>query len=262
MTTLIKCVELAIIGYLPGAAIFRLPWLDRERRAGLDAEERAFWAVVLSLAISLSVVLGLAAFQRYTFGRLILADIGAVALCAVVARGRLRLGAAARRVTWTAIVPVVLVALGVSRFFPPAEYIIGGKDPGVYMNEGIQIAQRGALIFRDPIVATVPPFTRNLFFRADEPLRFMGFFIRNLDTGAVVGQFPHLFPASIAVGYGLDGLTGARRTVGVWAILGLLAVYFAGTRLVGRTTAAAATGLLALHEIGRASCRERVLTDV
>jgi hypothetical protein len=249
LTTLIKCVELAIVGYLPGAAIFRLPWLDRERRAGLDAEERAFWAVVLSLALSLSVVLGLAAFHRYTFRRLILADIGAVALCAVMARGRLRLGAAAPLVKWAAIVPVVLVALAAWRFFPPAEYIIGGKDPGVYMNEGIQIAQRGALIFRDPVVAAVPPFTRDLFFRSDEPLRFMGFFVKNFDTGAVVGQFPHLFPASIAIGYGIDGLTGARRTVGVWAILGLLAVYFAGTRLVGRTAAAAATALLALHVI-------------
>jgi hypothetical protein len=249
LTILIKFAALVIVGYLPGAAIFRLPWLDREKRAGLDAEERVFWAVVLSLATSLSVVLGLAAFHRYTFGRLILADFAAVALSAVLARSRLRLGAAARRVTWTAIVPVVLVALAVSRFFPPSEYIIGGKDPGVYMNEGVQVAQRGALVFRDPVVATVPPFTRHLFFRPDEPLRFMGFFVKNLDAGAVVGQFPHLFPASIAIGYGIDGLTGARRTVGVWAILGLLAVYFAGTRLVGRTTAAAATGLLALHVI-------------
>jgi hypothetical protein len=249
LRTFIKCVELAIIGYLPGAAIIRLPWLDRDRRAGLDAEERAFWAAVLSLAVSLSVVLGLAAVHRYTFRRLILADIVAAALCAVMARGRLRPGTAARRVTWTAIVPVVLVGLAVWRFFPPAEYIIGGKDPGVYMNEGIQIAQRGALVFRDPVVTAVPPFTRDLFFRADEPLRFMGFFVKNFDTGAVVGQFPHLFPASIAIGYGIDGLTGARRTVGVWAVLGLLAVYFAGTRLVGRTAAAAATAMLALHVI-------------
>ena len=249
MTTLVQLVQLAIIGYLPGAAIFRLPWLDRERRAGLDAEERTFWAVVLSLALSLSVVLSLAAFHRYTFRRLILADIVAVALCAVMARGRLRLGAVTPLVKWTAIVPVVLVALAAWRFFPPAEYIIGGKDPGVYMNEGIQIAQRGALIIRDPVVAAIPPFTRDLFFRTDEPLRFMGFYVKNFETGAVVGQFPHLFPASIAIGYGIDGLTGARRTVGVWAILGLLAVYFAGTRLVGRTAAAAATALLALHVI-------------
>ena len=63
----------------------------------------------------------------------------------------------------------------------------------------------------------------------------------------VVGQFPHLFPASIAIGYGLDGLTGARRTTVVWALLGMLAVYFAGARLFGKPAAAAAAGLLALH---------------
>ncbi len=249
MTIVTQLIATAIIGYLPGAAIIRLPCLDRDRRAELDAEERAFWSAVLSLAVSVSVVLGLAAVHRYTFRRLILADIVAAALCAVMARGRLRLGAAARRVTWTAIVPVVLVGLAVWRFFPPAEYIIGGKDPGVYVNEGVQIAQRGALIFRDPVVTAVPLFTRGLFFRTDEPLRFMGFYVKNFDTGAVVGQFPHLFPASIAIGYGIDGLTGARRTVGVWAVLGLLAVYFAGTRLIGRTAAAAATAMLALHVI-------------
>ena len=77
----------------------------------------------------------------------------------------------------------------------------------------------------------------------------MGFFVQDPEHGAVVGQFPHLFPASIAIGYGLDGLTGARRTVGVWAILGLLAVYFAGARLLGRPAAGAAAALLALHVI-------------
>ncbi len=254
MTTLLQLAALAIIAWLPGAAVFRLPWLDRERRAGLDAEERGFWAVILSLAVSLSVVLALAAVHRYTFRRLIVADIIVAAVCAVMARGRLRMGAGARRVTATAVVPLLLVVFGASRFFPPSEYIIGGKDPGTYMSEGIQIAQRGALVVRDPLVAAVPPFARDLFFpshgRPDYySLRFMGFFIENPDTGAVVGQFPHLFPASIAIGYGVDGLTGARRTVGVWAILGLLAVYFAGTRFLGRTVAAAAVSLLALHVI-------------
>ena len=77
----------------------------------------------------------------------------------------------------------------------------------------------------------------------------MGFRVNDPETGAVVGQFPHLFPASIAIGYGLDGLTGARRTVGVWAILGVLAVYFAGRASVRRTAAFAAAALLSLHVI-------------
>ena len=254
MTTLLQLAQLALIGWLPGAAIFRLPWLDRDKRSALDAEERGFWAVILSVALSLAIVIGLAVFDRYSFRRLIVADLVVLGACATLARGRLRLGHAARQMTWTAIVPLALIAVGIWRFFPPSEYIIGGKDPGTYMNEGIQIAQRGAIVVHDQVVASLPPFARPLFFpstgRTDyDSLRFMGFFVQDLEKGTVVGQFPHLFPASIAIGYGVDGLTGARRVVGVWAILGLLAVYFAASRLAGRAVGAAAAGLLALNII-------------
>jgi hypothetical protein len=254
MMLLTQCLEFAVIAWLPGAAIFRLPWLDRQRRAGLDAEERLFWAVVLSVAVSLALVLALAALHRYSFERLLIADVAIAAAAAVLARGRLRFTPPPRRVGLTAIVPLALVLMGLWRFFPPSEYVIGGKDPGTYMNEGIQLAQRGALVFRDPVISSVPPFARDLFFPSHQRqdyygTRFMGFFIKNPDSGTVVGQFPHLFPASIAIGYGIDGLTGARRTVGVWAILGVLAVYFAGARIAGRTAAGAAAALLALHVI-------------
>jgi hypothetical protein len=246
--------ELLLIGWLPGAVLFRAPVTERDRRAALDAEERAFWAVAISVALSLSVTLALAAAHRYSFTRLLVADALVTAGAGLVSRLRLRLGPAARKPSATVLVPIVLVVICGWRFFPPSEYVIGGKDPGVYVNEGIQIAQRGALVVHDSVVASVPPFARDLFFPSHQrseyySVRFMGFFIQDPDTGAVVGQFPHLFPASIAIGYGLDGLTGARRTVGVWAILGVLAVYFAGVRLVGRPAAAAGAGLLALHVI-------------
>lgn len=251
---MLNLAELIVIGWLPGAVIIRMPWLDRDRRASLAAEERLFWAVVTSVAISLSIVLLLAVLHRYSFERLLIADLLVAVAAAVLSRGRLRFGPAAPRVTLAALVPVALLLLGAWRFFPPAEYIMGGKDPGGYMNEGIQIAQRGAIVVTDPVVAAVPPFARDLFFPSHERqdyygLRFMGFYIQDPDAGTVVGQFPHLYPASIAIGYGIDGLTGARRTPGVWAILGVLAVYFAGARLLGRPAAAAAAGLLALHVI-------------
>lgn len=251
---LTQCVALAIVAWLPGAMIFRVPWLDRERRAALDAEERLFWAIVLSAAVSLSVVLTLAALHRYSFERLLVVNLGLAGMIAVAARGRLTLGASTRRVGLTALVPLALVVLGLWRFFPSSEYVIGGKDPGTYVNEGVQLAQRGALVIRDPVVASVPPFARDLFFPSHQRqdyygTRFMGFFVRQPADGSVVGQFPHLFPASIAIGYGIDGLTGARRAVGLWAILGVLAVYFTGARLAGRTAAAAAAALLTLHVI-------------
>src|SRR5207248_6526517 len=114
---------------------------------------------------------------------LIAGDSGVAIAAAAAARGRVRLGAATRRPSATALIPIALVLLGLWRFFPPSEYVIGGKDPGTYMNEGIQIAQRGALVIRDPVVAAVPASARDLFFpshlRAEYyGLRFMGFFIQ------------------------------------------------------------------------------------
>jgi hypothetical protein len=249
-----SAAALLIVAWLPGAAIFRAPWLDRDRRAALDPEERLFWAVVLSLATSLSIVLALAAARQYSFDRLLLGDALVALAVLVVSRGRLRLGPAARRPGVSIFIPLALAALCVWRFFPPSEYIAGGKDPGNYVNEGIQIAQRGSLVIDDPVVAAAPPFARDLFFpshgRAEYyGIRFMGFYLQDPDSGAVVGQFPHLFPASIAIAYGLDGLTGARRAAGVWATLGVLAVYFAGARFLGRRAAGIAAALLALHVV-------------
>lgn len=245
-----------VLAYLPGALLFRLPFADRARRAQLSAEERVFWYVVLSLVWSLAVVLVLAAAEQYRFERVIACNAGLSTVLLLAGRARLGYGGTAARVTWAAMLPVVLVAIGLWRFFPASEYIIGGKDPGTYVNEGIQIAQRGTLIIHDPTVATVPAHLAGLFFpAAAEPnagadsTRFMGFYLQRLRSGDVVGQFPHLFPASIALGYGLHGLTGARWAVGVWAILGLFAVYLLGARLVGRAAAFAATVLLGLHVI-------------
>jgi hypothetical protein len=243
-----------LIACLPGALIFRVPGTARDRRAALPFEERAFWAVVLSIAWSLAVVLALAFLARYLFERLLLINAAVSALIALVFRSRLSFAGRAAPVTWTAILPVLLVALGAWLFHPPAEYVMGGKDPGVYINEGIQIAQRGAIVIEDSTIAEVPSQFRDLFFpshnmRTYYSTRFMGFFITNPARGTVIGQFPHLFPASIAIGYGLDGLTGARRTVAFWGLLGLVAVYFVAARLMGAPIAALSVALLAINVV-------------
>ena len=248
-------LQLVIVGWLPGAVLFRLPVAERDRRAALPAEERAFWTLVLSIATSISLVLALAALHRYSFKRLLIAELLIAATLAGAARLDLRLGAKARRPGLAACLPLALVLFGAWRFLPPSEYLIGGKDPGVYVNSGIQIAQRGALVIRDPVVAGVPAFARDLFFPNDKSRerfvapRFMGFYVLDPDTGAVVSQFPHVYPASIAIGHALHGLTGARWVFTFWGILGVLSVYFAGARLLGRPAAAAAAALLALNVV-------------
>lgn len=244
-----------VVLVLPGAAIFALPVADPERRAQLRFEERVFWWIVVSVALSLSVTLALAAAGVYAFGRLLIVN-AIVSAAAAVAIWRARRGAmtfiGARRPTTSALVPAALVGLGLWLYFPTAEYVIGGKDPGTYMNEGIQIAQRGRLIVKDQVAASVPGPVTELFFPSQNTtthhsVRFMGFSLLDAHDGSVVGQFPHLFPASIALGYGINGLSGARDAVAGWAMLGLLAVYFAGARLAGRAAATAAAALLAIN---------------
>ena len=249
----VALLELLIAGWLPGAVMFRLPWGVRDRRAALHAEERLYWAVVLSVACSLSVVVALAALHRYSFGRLIVADVAIAAALAIAARLDLRLGGHARRPGFGAAIPLALLLFAAWRFPPPSEYVIGGKDPGVYVNAGIQMAQRGAIVVHDPVVAGVPPFARDLFFPRDAnrveyaAVRFMGFFILDPDTGAVVSQFPHVYPASIAIGYAIGGLSGARAALTFWGVFGVLSVYFLGARLLGRPAAAAGAVLLLLN---------------
>lgn len=252
---MIAAISAAIlIGYLPGALLYRLPLWQRDRRASLDIEERAFWHIVLSVSWTLTIVLALAALGRYAFDRLLWINASLVIALLVSTRGRLLYRGTAAPPRWTVVLPIVLLALAGWRFFPVSEYVIGGKDPGVYINEGIQIAQRGTLTIHDTAIEQVPAFARDLFFPSEHKAEyysagFMGFFIQDPATGRVVGQFPHLFPASIAVTYGANGLTGARRAVAWWGLLGVLAVYFLAARLFGRGVAFASAALLTLHVI-------------
>src|SRR5262245_33092303 len=248
--------SLIAIGYLTGAIVFRLPVADRQKRAALPAEERVFWAVVISIIVTSTLAFVLAAMSAYSLRALVACNAALAAALALTSLGNLRLGAAAPRPRWTAALPLALIATGTWMYFgaPAAEYVLGGRDPGVYVSEGIQIAQGRSLVTTDHIAAAVPASMRDLFFPSySDPnyysVRFMGFHLRDPDVGSVTGQFPQGYPIWIAIAYGLDGVTGTRRVIAWWAILGVLAVYFAGTRLIGPVPAAAAAGLLCVHVI-------------
>jgi hypothetical protein len=253
MTALRPLLPILLLTWVPGALIFRLPIGVRAHRSSLSIEERAFWQVLLGLLLSSIVGLSLAAAGSYTLDRLLWIN-AAISLAILAFGGRRLLLESPARARWTLILPLCLVLLGVRLYslVPPSEYVMGGRDPGVYMNEGIQIAQRGALVIEDETVRSVPAQYRDLFFPSSgDPNyysnRFMGFFLLDPDTGAVTGQFPHLYPMWIAVAYGIDGLSGARWVTELWAVLGLVAVYFLGVRIAGHAAAFAAAALLAVH---------------
>jgi hypothetical protein len=247
-------IQVLLVAWVPGALLLRLPGRTRAYRATIAADERLFWTVLLSVVWSTTLAVLLGSFDRYGFDRLVTINGTAAVVALLAGRQHLALPRPVSKLSPAALVPAAIIGLGLWLYFPPSEYIIGGKDPGTYINEGVQIAQRGQTVIRDGVVAGVPEPLRDLFFPAHGQdtyysLRFMGFFIQDPATGAVVGQFPHFYPASVAIGYGLNGLSGARQAIGVWALLGLMAVYFTGVRLFGRVAASAAVLLLTINVV-------------
>jgi hypothetical protein len=244
---------LLLFGYLPGAAIMRMPVAERSRRERLSADERAFWGIVLSAAWSLSLAFVLALLHVYTSQRLLAANAVVVFVIATAWRQRLRYDRPAPPTRW-ALVPLAICVCALWLYQPPSEYIIGGKDPGVYLNAGVQIAQGGSIVFRDGTAAGVPVLMRPLFFPQYmwQPYyspRFMGFFLLDPDAGTVVDQFPHLYPVAIAIGYGTSGLLGVREASVFAAVGGVLALYFLAVRLGGRLAGVAAASLMAINII-------------
>jgi hypothetical protein len=243
-----------VICVLPGCVLFRLPVLRRDFRAAFPIEERWFWQAVMSAVWSAGVALALGAFSVYSLPRLVIINAVLIVVPALVWRNRLRLGSSAPKPAASALLPLALVVFALVRFLPASEYIMGGRDPGVYVNEGISLDRTGTIFRHDAIVAAVPASVRDLFFLDYPPTeyygpRFMGVFLNDPDTGEVIAQFPHFLPASMTLGYAIGGLRGATTTVVAWAVLGLLAVYFFGVRLAGRGPAFLGCALLALNVI-------------
>ena len=84
--------SLIAIAYLPGAVVFRLPIADREKRAALPAEERLFWAVIISVIITTTLAFVLAALASYSLGALVWCNVALAAGLALASLGKLRLG--------------------------------------------------------------------------------------------------------------------------------------------------------------------------
>jgi hypothetical protein len=131
------------------------------------------------------------------------------------------------------------------------EWILGGWDPGVYVNEGIALEQHGTLhppdrLFSDSLTESEKKaFTRTGHNRTE---RFPGVVVDS-DRGAFTFEFFRLLPSMIALTYRTGGLPAAVRVnaiLGGLALLILAAVLWRGT---GGPHALFATMILAFQPI-------------
>jgi hypothetical protein len=148
------------------------------------------------------------------------------------------------------LAPFLLLALAFLLSPQSFEYIVGGRDHGVYFNTGVNIARTGQILIIDPELAAVPPESRVLLINPDvsvdlhglpgpwsEGQRLPGLTIRDASQGIILPHAFHLYPALIAIFYALGGISFGLSTTMVLALFGSLAFYFAGRRLFGPAAA-------------------------
>jgi len=211
---------------LPGWA---WSWLARGGDE-LEAKPRrtavaAAWIVAIGLLVNSAVVFFLGEVGRYTpcmeWGGLVGVTIAGAALG--VASKRIRGGSAGEGAFLAA---VVLMGSAIMTMVAPqrGEWILGGWDPGVYVNEGVSVARTGTFHQPDQVFHLLEPGAeQHAFSRTDRGRteRFPGVAV-DADRQAFTFQFSRLAPSLIAF---LDRCGGLRAAVRVNLLVGVLCLY-------------------------------------
>jgi hypothetical protein len=239
-------------------ALFLVPglvWLAllrRADRAALAWDEALFLAVAMGVASTAWVGLLLAEAGRFSLVTAAIAVTVAGVALLVMARARVSApwrGFAAAPHAWGTL---AVLAVSLALDARPGEYILGGRDPGIYVAAMGTIARTGGIAIVDPTVLSIPPADRALFYRHPDGAaytwgRFMGFPLERPQTGRVVPEFFHLFPAFGAFLFQAMGARGALAAPVVFGVLGTLAALFALRRIFGPAAALLGSLLLSLN---------------
>ncbi|MEW6363036.1 MAG: hypothetical protein AB1714_00180 [Acidobacteriota bacterium] len=155
---------------------------------------------------------------------------------------------------WLSGLPLLLL-LALLPLYRPFEYILGGRDPGVYVNAGIMVSRTGGIPFRDPLIDELPAEVRGLFLR-DVPSygvttteRIQGYWYPGKSAGGIVSQGLHLFPAWLGAGRWLFGYPGLLWMIPVIALFGCAGIYYFCSSVASWQASAVATVLLLMSPI-------------
>lgn len=201
--------------------------------------------------LAVTVVLGWGGLTLGEFGHFSLGGLGLIGLAAagagylVLCRAKSRLA-----VGWSrgalGLVPIVI--LGALLYTPPAEFIRGALDPGVYVNTGASIAQTGSIVIHDKDLAAMPPSARSTLFQGGQnPFadnRLVGFYVSDYERGEVVPHGFHLYPTYLAIAYALGGIWASLWATPIIALLGLVGFYLLARRLFCGAVAIVASAFL------------------
>lgn len=144
---------------------------------------------------------------------------------------------------WERSLLVVWLIAAVWLFFRPHEYLYGGTDAGVYVSLGAEIGTHGSFRIVDEVLATLPPELQAAVTRplpnttGASSYLLPGFYVADATTGRLTPQFYPLHPVlQAAVFSAVGGAPGVRAElllVGLWMLMGTLAVYLTAREIGG-----------------------------
>jgi hypothetical protein len=228
-----------IPGYLLVSRIFMGNAIIRENR---DSIESLFLQILMSILISGGIGLLLAIIGYFS---LFSVDAGIICICSLILYITKSQGYATEKPQLsfekTSYVLIAIGLLAMILFFHPFPWILGGRDPGVYVNTGISIANSGALLIHDPFLEElntneiqsfylIPRIVNNTIIKNDlnfEGFAFPGYYITDSKTGELTPQFYYLWPTWIALFYSLFGMDFVLYVTPTFAILAIFAIFYA-----------------------------------
>jgi Dolichyl-phosphate-mannose-protein mannosyltransferase len=220
----------------------------------LDVLEQAYLVVAGSLLLSGWVSLVLAEVGWFSPARTAGIVGAAAGIAAIAARGRLGSLRGEIAPIGAFLVAGAILAFSVVVYFPPFEYILGGRDPGIYVNAGFHLARDGKLVYTDPVVESIPAEARPLFFPDKtlppwDYLRFQGFRLESPATARVGPHGLHLYPVWIGTASALFQMKSGLYATPFFALMAVSGFFLAFRRLFGLETAAWAALLLTVFQI-------------
>lgn len=199
----------------------------------------AFVMAVSWLALLLAELGGFRAWPCLLFGAIAGgAAFRAAAPAGAGPAGRLRLGGLGAAC-------IALATLYFTRH--PGELILGGWDPGVYVQTAAHIADTGELLIHAQDLNDLTPDEQAVLTRTTSGIvgPFTGMWM--LPDGRLSPQFHHLYPSLMAVAHSLGGVRGALMVNPLLNAGCILAMYALARRFVRTPFALAAAALLALN---------------
>ncbi len=131
--------------------------------------------------------------------------------------------------------------------YPPVDWIFGTFDPGIYINNGVNIAKTGAIFHTDPLIRSINSdeiLVHGLVNQGLNGFGIHGYDLVNPKEGIFLPVLFHLFPVWIAILYSILGMEGATYTSSIFGILGLLTVFMVARLITNWKVATIASVLL------------------